>query len=154
MLLTWPTPQHSSGNAFLQLATSTPLFVSYFLCPHVCLLFLMGPHILQPGPYLKSALHHVVSNITAYLPQVGTLALPLPVLLTTFHGWLVMANILLEGKLVDADRNCFLLDLLGAEGKCQLDWEANTMETEVTTVTHVNFHATIQLHLQLINAPQ
>ncbi len=106
----------------------------------------MVPHIPRLGPYLMSALYHMVPNATTYLPQVGTPALPLAVWLTTFDGWLMMANVLLDywrgSWQMLTDRNCFLLDLLGAEGKHWLDWDANMTEMEVTTMTHSHFHAT------------
>ncbi len=100
-------------------------------------------------------LHEVVPCTMAFLPQPGTLALPLPAWLTTLDGWLTLAETVMGEQLPDKDRNCFLLDLLGAEGKQQLDWDVDVdmMEMGVTTMTHADFRATIQLCLQPINAP-
>ncbi|MCP4548663.1 MAG: hypothetical protein GY835_19575 [bacterium] len=83
-----------------------------------------------------------------FLPQAGTPDLPLPVWLIAFDGWLVLADVELKGMLVDADRNRFLLDLLGAEAVRQLDWDAIATETEVNNATHADFRSTIRLRLQ------
>ncbi|MCP4538891.1 MAG: hypothetical protein GY832_17285 [Chloroflexi bacterium] len=64
-----------------------------------------------------SLLHQAVPGTTAFLPRAGTPALPLPVWFVALDGWLAMADFELEETLVDADRNRFLLELLGAEGR-------------------------------------
>ncbi|MCP4541443.1 MAG: hypothetical protein GY832_30300 [Chloroflexi bacterium] len=63
-----------------------------------------------------------------------------------------MADFELEETLVDAERNRFLLDLLGAEGIQQLAWDAVMTEMEVNNATHANFQSTIRLCLQPLNA--
>ncbi len=40
---------------------------------------------------------------------------------------------------MDANQNCFLLDLLGEEGQRQLNWDANSKQTEVSTMAHAIF---------------
>ncbi len=100
-----------------------------------------------------SVLHEAAHSATAYLPQRGTLALPLPLWLNAFEGWLAMAEFEMGGLLADTNRNRFLLKLLGSEGKRLLDWDASVMEMEVNTATHANFRLTIWLCLQLLNAP-
>ncbi len=100
-----------------------------------------------PIPDVSPARCDAVPNATSFLLQMRMPALPPPIWLSAFDGWLAMAAVLLEGQLVDADRNRFLLDLLGAEGKRLVDWDACTTETEVNTATHADFRSTIQLRL-------
>ncbi len=83
-----------------------------------------------------TVLHHVVPSAIAYHPQMGTPALPLPFWLSAFDGWRVLADVMLEGMLLDADRNRFLLVLLGDERRCQLDWDT---EMDVDTILHAIF---------------
>ncbi len=147
--------EHSSGDAFLWLAAPTPIhFVSYLSASRANLLSFMAPPLQLPGPYLMSVLHEVAPSAIVYLPQRGTPALPLRHWLNALKGWLTLAKFEMGGMLSDADRNHFLLGLLGDEGTCLLDWDVEMMETEVTTAMHANFRSAIHLHLQQpLNAP-
>ncbi len=98
-----------------------------------------------------SVLHEAVPSTTTFLSQAGMPDLPLPVWLIVFDGWLALADVELKGVLMDADRNRFLLDLLGAEAIRQLNWDATMTEMEVNTATHADFRSTIRLHLQLLD---
>ncbi len=94
-----------------------------------------------------SVLHQAVLSATFYLPRPGAPALLLPTWLNVVNGWLTMAEIVWGRVLPDADQNHFLLELLGNKGKRLLNWDCDTMKTELSTAMHASFHQNIRLHL-------
>ncbi len=109
------TYEHSSGDAILWLAASLPFHPFSIYCIPAPVCSFLVPQLPPLDPYPMSVLHEAVPNTMTFLSQAGTPDLPLPVWLIAFDGWLALADIELKGMLVDADRNHFLLDLLGTE---------------------------------------